>query len=269
MVMILGGEHVAVTPQGRTLIASLDLSDGVELARAANRDSPAAAHRVRLRKACIRSWMNELSQHNPDITEQLIVPGAGLAPLALDWCAEHPRCRAIELDYENMDDKRGLIHQCADSGIASRIVCAPCDLRQSDETRRVLAMSGWRPELPALWILEGLSYYISADELCALLRLALGHNQRSRVIMEFSGPRAALSPSARAATEGYHQFIGALLGGRDLTVTDIDAVTTSAGATVERLVHPAEIEAHLGLERFFTGPQDSSMRIAMLAASLP
>lgn len=268
MVMLLGGDQIAVTAQGRALIASLDLSSGVELARVARRDSSGAAQRIRLRKTCIRSWMDQESKCDPDITTQLIVPGAGLSPLALDWCCDHADCRAIELDYEHMDAKRGLINQCAQHSIASRIICSHCDLRQIDDTKHILTNSGWRSERPALWILEGLSYYISFDELCALIRLALGGHERSRVIMEFSGPRDELTQSARLATEAYHQFIGTLLGGGDLTITDIDAVVANTGTRLDRLVHPAQIEEQFHLERFFAGPRESAMRIAMLAPSL-
>lgn len=264
MVMLLGGDQIAVTPAGRALVAALDLSSGSELARVALRDSPAAAQRVRLRKACIRAWMGEFARCDPDITRQLIVLGAGLAPLALDWCSLHPHCHAIELDYEQVDAKRTLIAHCAAPEVAKRIACASCDLRAIGTTREVLSANGWRPQQPAVWVLEGLSYYISGEELAALVRLALSGSSASRVIVEFSGPRDHLTPEARAQTERYHQFIATHIGARDLEVTDIDGVARDAGAQVERVVDPSMIEEALGLPRFFHTSSASSMRIAVL-----
>ena len=265
MVMLLGGDGVATTPEGTRLVASLDLSSGIELAQIARRESPAAAQRIRLRKACIRAWMEEFAGIASPLANNIVVPGAGLAPLALDWCSQHVQARAIELDHENVSAKRSLIGLCADAAIANRIQCLDCDLRDIVATEQALRTGGWHSQESALWIIEGLSYYISHDQLVSLIRLALGGNRTNRVIMEFSGPRDALNPAARAETETYHQFLGKLLGGRDLTITDIDRVTRDSGARIERLVHPAMIEDQLGLERSFQGSADSSMRIALLA----
>lgn len=270
MVMLLGGDQVAVTPEGRALIARLELSCGIELAHRATRDTPAAAQRIRLRKACIRTWMDELARRDPNITLQLVVPGAGLAPLALDWCAMHPHCHAIELDYEQVDAKRALIDQCAPAALSKRITCATTDLRAIDATRNALVASGWNFARPALWVFEGLSYYISSDELAALIRLAFSGSSETKVILEFSGPRHSLSPAARADTEAYHQFIAEQLGRNDLEVTDIDALARSAHAQIERLVDPSMIEEALAFPRFFLAAGDSAMRMALLApAQIP
>ena len=265
MVMLLAGEKMAVTPAGKRLIQSLDLTSGEELAEMARRDSPAATHRIDLRKTLIRNWMKEIQLSGSPITRNIIIPGAGLAPLALDWCSQHEDAHATELDYEHVEEKRKLIAQCADASVANRIRCVECDLRNIAITERELRASGWNPHAPALWIIEGLSYYISHQELVTLIRFALAGDHRNRVIMEFSGPRDTLTEDARAATEKYHQFLGKLFGGNDLAITNIDAVLADSGAEMERLLHPAQIEELLGMDHFFHGPHDSSMRIALLA----
>lgn len=265
MVMLLVGEKMAITPAGKRLIQSLDLTSGEELAEIARRDSPAAAHRIHLRKALIRTWMSEIQISGSPITRNIFIPGAGLAPLALDWCSQHEDAHATEMDYEHVEEKQRLIAQCADASVASRIRCVECDLRNIAITERELRASGWNPHAPALWIIEGLSYYISHQELVALIRFALAGDQRNRVIMEFSGPRDTLTEDAREATERYHQLIANLFGGNDLAITNIEAVLADSGAELQRLLHPAQIEELLGLDHFFHGPQESSMRIALLA----
>lgn len=267
MVLLLGGDQVARTREGRALTAALDLSSGTELAAQAARDSPDAAQRVRLRKACIWGWMQDLARCDPDVTGQLVVPGAGLAPLALDWCATHPRCSAFELDSEHMDAKRTLIAQCASAAISRRISCTTCDVRSPQALHERLRAHGWNPQRPALWVLEGLSYYISRDELVALIGCAFAGSPHAKVILEFSGPRESLTPRARAHTEQYHQFIAARIGRLDLEVTDIHQVAEAAGARVERLVDPAMIEQQYEFPRYFKSADESAMRLALLSAA--
>lgn len=232
---------------------------------AARSESPDAVARIHLRKALIRQWMTEFSALSEPITDSLIVPGAGLAPLALDWCAMHDTARAIDIDYENMDRKRQLIDTCGPSSVTSRIACVSCDLRELDATRTALLQHAWNPARGSMWILEGLAYYLSHQELVGLIRLALGGSPRSRIILEFSGPREPLSPRARQQTERYHRIVGASLGGHDLTVTDVDAIARDSCARIDRLLDPAQMEVQLGMPRHFQSSADSSMRIAMLS----
>ncbi len=267
MVMLLAGEHAAHTDAGRDLVARLDLSSGAHAADVAGTSFPEAAARIRLRKALILSWLQELHTAGSPASRLLIVPGAGLGPLGVDWCALHSDARAIELDYENVDAKRSLIAETVDCEIASRVGCLQCDLRDLNSTRRALASAGWVPATPAVWVIEGLSYYLPPEALEALVRLALAGNSANRVILEFSLSREVLSPEAAARTQAYHQFIAEMVGQRELVVTDIDQLVREASASVEQLLHPAEIEARLSWPPFFRGADDSSMRIALLAPS--
>jgi len=268
MVMILADDQLARTPAGKRLVSMLDLEHGLELAHIARRDSPAAARRVRLRKACINRWMDEFSAANNPIANNIIVAGAGLAPLALDWCSAHTQSTATELDYENMDAKQHLIAQCADASITHRLRSITCDLRNIAATESALIASGWRADQPALWIIEGLAYYISHDQLVALIRLALRGHKGNRVILEFSGPRDTLNERARAEIETYHQLVAQHLGGHDLTITDIDALVAHSHARIDRIMHPAEMEEQFGFDRYFTGSDDSAMRVALLAPTI-
>lgn len=265
MVMLLADDQLARTPAGKRLVSMLHLESGLELAQIARRDSPAAANRMRLRKACINHWMDEFALTKNPIANNIVIAGAGLAPLALDWCSTHTESTATELDYENMDAKHHLITQCADASITDRLRSITCDLRNIETTESALVANAWRADQPALWIIEGLTYYISHEQLVALIRLAIHGHQDNRVILEFSGSRETLNASARQEIEIYHRRIAQQLGGHDLTVTDIDAVVAQSHARIDRIMHPAEIEEKLGFDRYFTGPSDSAMRVALLA----
>ena len=267
MVMLLAGEHAAQTEAGRALVARLDLSSGAYAASVARAHFPEAAARIRLRKALILKWLQELHTAGSPASRLLIVPGAGLGPLGVDWCALHSDARAIELDYEHVDAKRTLIAETVTCEIASRVGCLQCDLRDLSATRHALESCGMGPADPAVWVIEGLSYYLPTEALEALVRLALAGTSANRVILEFSLSREVLSAEAAARTLAYHQFIAEMVGQRELVVTDIDRLARETSARVAQVLDPAEIEAHLGWPPFFRGADDSSMRIALLAPS--
>lgn len=264
MVMLLAGEEAACTDPGRRLVNSLDLSRGAEAATAARARFPDAAARVRVRKAWIRAWLHSQSTTNSPAANTLIVAGAGLGALALDWCVLNPSSRAIELDYAEVDAKRSLISAVAPIDVTRRIACLHCDLRDIGATQAALATANSPEATPSLWVIEGLAYYIDQSALANLIRQATA-SPHSRVLLEFSGTRDDLNPRARAQTEAYHRYIASWIGQGELFTTDLPSLLHNSRTRVERLVDPAQAEIELGWTPHFTGPDDSSMRMAILA----
>ncbi len=269
MVMLLGGDDMAVTPEAKRLVSALDLHDGEPLAALARRDLGNAQRRVRLRKAGIRAWLEGFAQSQDPAANLLIVPGAGLSPLALDWCVMHPAARAIEIDYSSVDEKRALVRRCADESVTSRMAFVQCDVSDDHALSASLETSGWTATTPSLWVAEGLAYYISHDALCTLVRTALGGNGASRFILEFACPRRELSERAREVTVAYLDALAAMLGGTHLRDVDIRALASDTGTRVERLLHAGEIEQELGWPRHFMSASDTTLRLALLGPSTP
>jgi len=265
MVLLLAGDTAATTPEGRRLVAALDLSAGEAFAAVARSDAGNAERRIALRKACIRAWLDQLAVARQACADLLVVPGAGLSPLALDWCASHPHRRAIELDYQSVSTKRALINQCAAPSVSSRIECAECDVSNESELTRALVASGWTPDTPSVWVAEGLAYYISHDALRNLVRTALSRSPDSRFILEFACPRDELSEGVRERTGAYLDRLASMLGGTRLHEVDIWALAHDARVRIERLLHAGEMEDALGWPRHFHAASDTTLRLALLA----
>jgi hypothetical protein len=128
MVMLIAGSNAAATPQGNALLQLLDLRAGEPLAVEVRTKFPLAQRRILIRKPFIRELLNDLATEHPQRALQLVSAGAGLAPLALDWCVQFPSARAFELDIDHMPEKQLAIHRVADNTVAARIQCIPFDL---------------------------------------------------------------------------------------------------------------------------------------------
>lgn len=265
MVMLIAADDAAVTPQGTALLKLLDLSAGEALAAEVHAKFPLAQRRIVIRKPFIRMQLNALATALPQRALQLVSAGAGLSPLAIDWCVQHPEARAFELDIEHMVQKRRVIDQVADRSVAARIQCIPCDLTDPAASVRALRAEGWRDDAPSLWVVEGLAYYITQNALAALLHLALSAHPDSRAIVEFSGDQSALCGSALHETREYHSLIRKLVGAHALTTIDLHALAAAAHASVERCFHPMEMERLLGIDPIHHHLDESAMRIALLA----
>ena len=265
MVMLIAGSGAAATPQGGALLQLLDLRAGEPLAAEVRAKFPLAQRRILIRKPFIRKLLNDLAAEDPRRALQLVSAGAGLSPLALDWCVQHPSARAFELDIEHMPQKQRAIEQVADRTVAGRIRCSCCDLSDIAATEHVLRTAGWRDDAPSLWVLEGLAYYITQDALAALLRFALAAHPDSRAIVEFSGDPSAPQSRAMQETRECHAAIRRVVGTHALTAVDLHALATSAHAAVEQCSHPLEMETTLGLDPIYRNADESAMRIALLA----
>lgn len=95
-------------------------------------------------------------------TRQAVLLGAGLDALAL----RHPRMRVYEVDRPAMvADKRARLQR---AGLPSEAVCVPADLLLDDLPAR-LREAGFDRSRKALFTLLGVSWYLSAGALDALL----------------------------------------------------------------------------------------------------
>lgn len=265
MVIAAGGERLASTPQGRAMLARFDTAHARELAEMLMRTHPPSVRHLVLRKWRTAQHLARIATVTPDAARLVIVPGAGLSSLALDWCASHPDAHAIEIDYDHVGQKRAAI-DAAGGPAARRIACIRQDLRDIPALSAALAAQGWDPGIPCTWVIEGLSYYLEHANFAALLRLARGTHPDTRIASEYGGSRSGLRAPVREAITRYHQSVARAIGMDDLHETDIAAVARDAGLRVEIDECAADIELLIADgTRIFSDAHDSSMHVALLA----
>lgn len=265
MVVAVGGDRLAFTAPGRALLAMVDTSSAHDLARMLLTTHPHSLRHLVLRRWRAMRHLDRIAAEHPDAAQLIIVPGAGLSAISVDWCTMHPSARAIEIDYDHVDAKRAAIAVAAPLA-APRIACVHLDLRDAAALEQQLASLGWSPAAPCTWIIEGLSYYLTHGEFAALLGLSRGAHPHTRIVSEYGARRGTLRPHARDALTAYHRMIAARIGMDDLHETDISAAAADAGLRIIADECAADIESLIDdSARTFTDALDSSMRMALLA----
>jgi O-methyltransferase involved in polyketide biosynthesis len=265
MVVAVGGDRLAFTEPGRALLAMVDTSAAHDLAHTLRTTHPHSLRHLVLRRWRSMRHLERIAAECPAAAQLIIVPGAGLSALGVDWCTLHDTAHAIEIDYDHVDAKRAAICAAAPHA-APRIHLLHLDLRDTRALTRALTPLGWSPATPCTWVIEGLSYYLAHAEFAALLACARGTHPDTRIISEYGGPRSPLRDRARRALTTYHQLIAQRIGMADLHETDIVAVARDAGLRIVIDECAADIESLVADgTRTFADALDSSMHMALLA----
>lgn len=268
MVVAVGGDRLAFTAPGRALLGMVDTSSAHDLAQVLLTTHPHSLRHLVLRRWRSMHHLERIAAEHPDAARFIIVPGAGLSAISVDWCTMHPSARAIEIDYDHVDAKRLAIAAAAPLA-APRIECLHHDLRDAAGLVQRLEAIGWSPATPCTWIIEGLSYYLTHAEFAALLALARGTHPHTRIVSEYGARRDTLRPRARDSLTAYHRMIAARIGMDDLHETDIAAAAADAGLRIIADECAADIESLIDDgARTFTDALDSSMHMALLAPAL-
>jgi len=177
---------------------------------------PGIQQHYRLRKQLLRIWAEQAVAARPQPGErparQLVLLGAGLDTLALELARAHPGLPCIELDHPASQAlKRGVLRaQGLDPGLGLDLRFAAADLAV-DPLGPALARAGFRPELPTLFVAEGLLMYLPParlrQQLAELLRLC----PQGRLAFSFMAPDArgrARFAAARPWLQAWLAWVG-------------------------------------------------------------
>lgn len=162
----------------QAFLNSLDMSAGIDLYDECQAIWSDYSNVINNRKWLISNWSKEILAAGQ--ISQVVILGAGWAPLGLELADLYPKASVFELDIDNMEKKRGLVDRIA--GAPSNISFMSTDITDHDRCFSDLKIAGWKPDLPSLLIFEGISYYLKKTDLARLMTLGGTH---SRVIVEF------------------------------------------------------------------------------------
>ncbi len=141
----------------RTYLEQLDLQSGYALYAACRAIWPAYHEVIKNRKHCIWQLLTETVTHYGN-APQIVIAGAGLAPLSIECKMTWPQAPVFDIDRDNMALKQRLIAQLGVSSL-EEIHCISADLQDVDRLRFCLRQQGWDPQRPTVLVLEGISYY--------------------------------------------------------------------------------------------------------------
>ncbi len=124
---------------------------------------------------------------------QLIILAAGKSPMALCILENHfDRVKKIfEIDEAGMEQKNHLYKEVAPN-LASKISCITGDIT-SDDISRLLISSGYERDIPSIILMEGISYYVSIEQIDSIIRSFKSAEGINRFIIEYLVPYKHIS----------------------------------------------------------------------------
>ena len=181
-------------PGARAFIEKLDLSAGRALHKACNAVWPDYDAVINNRKTGIRQLALRHQR------KQIILPGAGLDAMGLELAESLPDCHIYELDRAYMADKQQLID-------CRNISFIEADIGESLAMRAALQRAGWRADRSSLLVLEGISYYLTPEQLKRLVVML----RPDCVLAEYLLPDSVLDSASRDIAKG---VFTAIMGAR-------------------------------------------------------
>ena len=172
--------------QVREFLKILDLSSGEGLLRRCNDICDWYGEVILNRKHFIKRTAKGLiaGREGP---VQIVILASGKSPLALELLVEEgSRISGVfEVDLAGMEEKARLYSRLLPPG-AGMLRCLEADIAGSDLAER-LAEGGFNPDAPAIFVMEGISYYLSEEDLGGIVS-GFRSGGRNRLILEYLVP---------------------------------------------------------------------------------
>jgi O-methyltransferase involved in polyketide biosynthesis len=187
----------------------LDLSRGHALLTRCDRVCQWYGEVIQNRKHFIRHLVEcELSSSTAPY--QVVIPAAGISPLALELLIDHPErvARAIEVDAVGMEEKRAL-YDLIIPDLSDRVSCVTLDITSQGFSCEMLrAEAAYDAEIPTIVLFEGISYYIAEEHLRRAMAVFRSDQHRNRIVLEYMLPCELVKEERRPIPRGIMQAIG-------------------------------------------------------------
>lgn len=189
LVSLLAGNRIHSGRYATKYRSMLDLEAGRPMLDSCLSVWPHLDELVINRKWCILQEIINSIRHD---TRQAVLLGSGLDTLSLELAEIEPTMTIYEVDEEHMDAKAHMIRQAAPD-VSDRIQHITASLDIMDHTLHLLDTSGWLSGQPTVFVLEGITYYLSPTTLQNVLTTA-GQTADSHIIIEHMIPSDQVSP---------------------------------------------------------------------------
>ena len=164
--------------------------------------------------------------------------------------------RIFEIDISDMEEKNAIFRSIVPA-LCSKVRHITGDIIAPNFIQ-ALKSAGHRSELPTLVLLEGISYYISREDLNRLIGAFSSEQLKNKIIIEYLLPCRSISEERRNIPQGVFGTIKDHAGLpyiKCYTADDIEVLLKGVGGTI--LVHYSQGD----MERARTGTQIRFQRI--------
>jgi len=136
---------------------------------------------------------------------QIVILAAGQAPLALELLSrEYNRIdKVYEIDVTTLDNKQAIYRKIAPA-LSSKVLFLQDDIR-SPALLKNLQKTGLNPALLTIFVIEGITHYMTEEELRHMLAdLVSASHRQHLVVIDFGPPYDSIAPRIRPiAREAY------------------------------------------------------------------
>ena len=242
----------------RSYIDCLDLSAGNALLTRCNAICSWYDEVILDRKHFMRCLVEKVLRSSNQEPWQIVIPAAGVSPLSLELLIGNASCiaRIFEIDLSDMEEKNAVYRSIAPA-LHVKVRHITEDIT-APNFAQVLKSAGHRSELPTIVLLEGISYYISREDLRRLIGAFRSEQQKNKIIIEYLLPCSMISEERRNIPRGVFGTIkdhAGLQHIRCYTADDVAALLKGVGGTI--LIHYSQGD----MERARTGTQIRFQRI--------
>ncbi len=205
LVLLWGGKEAYKSKLAQKYLEQLDLSSGHELYNECSKIWEPYHEILRNRKFGVFNFVESILKDNSEA--QVIILAAGIAPLSLDIIESFPVTKIFDIDIENMQMKKKLFEEVSDGSFENKIEFIESDITNKDILTESLIQHGWDKNKKSIVIAEGISYYITEDELWSAFSLFQTKDKSNFIILESRVPQEKVCEERRDIQERVWEYL--------------------------------------------------------------
>lgn len=203
--MLWGGKEAYKSKLAQKYLEQIDLSSGHELFNECNKVWEHYNEIIRNRKFGVFNFVESILNDNQEY--QIIILAAGIAPLSLDIIEKFPQTKVFDIDIENMSMKKKLFEKISEGSFENRIQFIESDITNKNVLFESLTKNGWDKNKKSIVIAEGISYYVTEDELWNIFSLFQSKEKSNFIVLESRVPYEKVAKERRDIQEKVWEYL--------------------------------------------------------------
>lgn len=205
LVLLWGGKDAYKSKLAQKYLEQLDLSSGYELYNECSKIWEPYHEILRNRKFGVFNFIESILRE--DSNAQVIILAAGIAPLSLDIIERFPDAKIFDIDIVNMPMKKKLFEEVSDGSFENKIEFIESDITNKDILTESLIQHGWDKNRNTIVIAEGISYYVTEDELWNAFSVFQTNDKSNFIILESRVPQEKVCEQRRDIQERVWEYL--------------------------------------------------------------
>src|SRR5439155_20107651 len=119
-------------------------------------------------RKCALEFLEQCKTEN--VIGQVIILAAGIDPLSVEIASLYPQSVVFDVDKYSMNEKEKYLND-----VCPNIRFVECDITNIELLKEKLIANKWNNKQPGILILEGITYYLTEDNLRAILKFFSGN----------------------------------------------------------------------------------------------